>query len=43
MADFLLALAFVMMLLIGYRVVSRFDRFLQNCKIKDEDDDEDPE
>ena len=36
MADFLLALAFVAVILIGYRMVSRLDRFV-NERIDDDE------
>jgi hypothetical protein len=36
MADFLLALAFVAVILIGYRMVSRLDRFM-NERIDDDE------
>jgi hypothetical protein len=39
MADFLLALAFVAVILIGYRMVSRLDRFM-NERIDDDEREE---
>ena len=39
MTDFLLAFAFVMTLLCGYWIISRFDRFLDS--VNDENDDAD--
>ena len=36
MADFLLALAFVAVILLGYRMVSRLDRFM-NERIDDDE------
>lgn len=36
MADFLLALAFVAVILIGYRLVSRLDRFMNERMGDDE-------
>ena len=36
MADFLLALAFVAVILIGYRMVSRLDRFMNERMGDDE-------
>lgn len=38
MADFLLALAFVAVILIGYRMVSRLDRFMNERMGDDEDE-----
>ena len=38
MADFLLALAFVAVILIGYRLVSRLDRFMNERMGDDEDE-----
>lgn len=38
MADFLLALAFVAVILIGYRLASRLDRFMNERMGDDEDE-----
>ena len=38
MTDFLLALAFVAVILIGYRMVSRLDRFMNERMGDDEDE-----
>ena len=37
MTDFLLAVSFLLMLLIGYWMMTRLDRYLDSAKIADDD------